>query len=892
MRFWPFACFATFLIAAAVPLRAEKPFDFDSTPGKLPKQVVPTEYAIRLTPNLEAKTFTGTAIIKIKANEPVQRLVLNALELEISSAVVDEHALEASAIKLDKKQELLTLVLPSELSAGQHAIGLTFRGKINQQGQGLFYASYQEHGTGAKKNVLGTQFEPTDARRLFPCWDEPIFRARFQLTVVIPRDWVAVSNMPVEAESEGNLGKEIRFAMSPPMSSYLNVLAAGELEFIETQVEGVQLRVVTTKGKGEFGRYALESSAKILQYYNEYFGVPYPLPKLDHIALPGGFGGAMENWGGITYFESILLFDPEKNSDQTKHDIFAVIAHEMAHMWFGDLVTMAWWDNLWLNEGFASWMGTKCTDHFNPQWQVWLRTDEPRNPARPVGISQERAMERDARSTTHPIQQPISTETEANSAFDDITYQKGQSFIRMLESFLGEETFRDGMRRYMTAHQYSNTTTADLWSALSQASGKPVNEIAAGWTEQPGLPIVKVRRDEDGKVGLFQERFAINYKHPRPFEWKIPLTYAALGQAPATKLMTARNDVLEDIPADQPFKLNLNGAGYYRVQYDPRTWDQLVGSFERLSLADRVNLLNDAWALVQANRAPLSMYTSLVAKLPPLTELPQWDQVMNIFDQVDQLLIGQPGRDMFQQYARSILKPIFDQVGWDAKPDESSNTATLRAHLVDSLGGLGDPDVISGCRDRLKAFLADPKSLPPDMRRPVLAVAARDADQSTWDALHDLGMKTTVIAEKQDCYDALAHARDPKLIQKTLATALTDELSASRASMLPLKVARESEHPELVWAFAKANMKVLLGKTDSLGATSYAPSQFMFFSDRARINELKAYAKASLPASAAPEVAKAVDQVEFRSDFKKRLAAQLEAALQPNEQPIELRPQQ
>src|SRR5205807_468129 len=294
----------------------------------------------------------------------------------------------------------------------------------------------------------------------------------------------------------------------------------------------------------------------------------YPLPKLYQIALPGGFGGAMENWGGITYYESALLFDPKNSSAETKQIIYEVLAHEMAHQWFGDLVTMAWWDNLWLNEGFASWMGTKCTAHFNPQWEVWLRRESPRDPTRRVGIAKEAAMEGDARSTTHPIQQLIANEAEANDAFDDITYQKGQSFIRMLESFLGEDVFRDGIRRYIFSHKYSNSTTADLWSALSEASGKPVNEIAAGWTEQPGFPIVKVRRDENGKVALLQERFTVNYKNPLPLEWKIPLTYLVLHQPPETKLMTTRTDQLENIPADQPFKLNVDGAGNYRAQYD------------------------------------------------------------------------------------------------------------------------------------------------------------------------------------------------------------------------------------------------------------------------------------------------------------------------------------
>ncbi|PYL56089.1 MAG: aminopeptidase, partial [Verrucomicrobia bacterium] len=449
-------------------LNAEKPFNFESTPGKLPKQVVPLEYSIRIVPNIDRLTFTGTETVKLDVRSPVRELMLNALEIEIANASIDDKPIPKGAIKIDNKNELLTIALPSQLPAGLHMLALGFSGKINRQGRGLFYMRYQEEGTGAKKIALGTQFEATDARSFFPCWDEPSFRARFQLTAVVPENW--------------------------PMGSYLSVFVAGELDLIETKAAGTQIRVIATKGKAEWGRYALESTAQILEYFNDYFGVPYPLPKLDQIAIPGGFGGAMENWGGITYYESALLFDPEKSSAATRQRIYEVIAHETAHMWFGDLVTMAWWDNLWLNEGFASWMGTKCTARFNPQWEVWLENVIPRDPTRRTGISRELEMEGDARSTTHGIQQPIANEAEANSAFDDITYRKGQAFLLMLESFLGENAFRDGIRRYMAAHKYSNSTTADLWNALSDASGKPVGEIAAAWTEQPGFPVVKVKR--------------------------------------------------------------------------------------------------------------------------------------------------------------------------------------------------------------------------------------------------------------------------------------------------------------------------------------------------------------------------------------------------------------
>jgi aminopeptidase N len=855
----------------------EKPFNFNETPGKLPKEVLPTDYSIRIVPNIDKLTFSGTEMVRLNVRTHVRQLVLNALELKIEAASVDGTELPVSAIKVDHENELLTLALPSKLTVGGHTLGLRFTGKINQQGQGLFYMHYQEQGTGARKVMLGTQFEATDARRFFPCWDEPAFRARFQLTVVVPEKWLAVSNMPIESEKKVADGKEVHFEATPPMSSYLNVFVAGELEFIESRVDSTQVRVIATKGNAELGRYALEASAQILRYYNDYFGVPYPLPKLDQIAIPGGFGGAMENWGGITYYEPALLFDPKNSSSETKQNIYEVVAHEMAHMWFGDLVTMAWWDNLWLNEGFASWMGSKCTAHFNPQWEVWLARELPRDPTRRTGIAREAAMEGDARSTTHPIQQPVATESEANSSFDDITYKKGQSFLRMLESFLGKDVFRDGIRRYIAAHKYSNTTTADLWNALSEASKKPVGEIAAGWTEQPGFPVVNVKREAGRKVQLTQERFTVNYKNAPALLWKIPLTYSVVGEAPATLLMTGKTAALENIPANRALKVNVNGAGNYRVEYDAPSWKLLLEALPKLDVEDRVNLLSDAWAITYARCEPISLYFGLVEKLPSSTDLAEREQIIDVLESINRLLIGSPQLEKFQHYARSLLRPTFEALGWEPKAGEPPSTGRLRASLISTLGDLNDPEIIAGCRARFEAYLTDATSLAPDLRPAILAVVGRYADEKTWNKLHELGLKTSSIEEKQNYYNALAEAIDPTLIKKTLPIALTDELPTSRALFLVARVARDSGHPEIAWEFAATNMKALLAKTDAAGTNRYAPGLFTFFTDNSRAAELKTYAKTNLPQATAREVAKAVDEIQFRTEFKRHLATQLNA---------------
>jgi aminopeptidase N len=366
----------------------------------------------------------------------------------------------------------------------------------------------------------------------------------------------------------------------------------------------------------------------------------------------------------------------------------------------------------------------------------------------------------------------------------------------------------------------------------------------------------------------------VHFPNPPPLQWKIPLTYAVVGQTPVSVLMTNKIENLQDIPSDKALKLNVEGTGNYRVQYDEKSWDLLLASLGALKMEDRVNLLCDSWALVQADRAKLSLYLGLIDKLPPENRLAEREQIINAFAFVNGLLAGNPTLEKFEMYARAVLRPSFDKLGWNPASGESPNDGNLRASLIAALGDLHDPEIIASCQKRFQQYLENPASLPPDLRRPVIGVVGHYADESTWNKLHELGLKTTSIEEKQNYYDALAGVFDPKLAQKALAISLTDELPTSRAIYLVPKVARDGGHADLAWQFAKTNMKALLKKTDALGANSYVPGLFAFLSDKARAEELKTYAKANLPADAAPEVAKAVDEVEFRAEFKQRLAQQ------------------
>ncbi len=866
-----FLALALIFTSAATPsLRAEKPFQFSETPGKLPKTVVPKSYDIRIKPAIAERTFTGTETIVIQVAQPTKTITLNANALTIPSAKLLDatgKVEQTAQVELDAAAQTATFTFPDEVATGTHQLALDFAGKINTAGEGLYAATYQENGSDAQKTMLGTQMEATSARRMFPCWDEPVFRARFRLTATVPANFTAVSNMPVEREVVAGGGdpgtKEVRFGETPPMPSYLVVFCAGELDAIHGEADGVRISVVTTKGKAETGRYALESAQKILHYFNEYFGVKYPLPKLDLIAVPGGFGGAMENWGGIVYYESALLFDPQKSPESAKERIFGIEAHEMAHQWFGDLVTMAWWDNLWLNEGFASWMGTKCTDQLNPQWQVWAR----------AAASKEYAMATDALSVTHPIQQPVETESEADSAFDEITYQKGQAFLRMLESYLGEDDFRAGIRDYMQAHKFSNTTTADLWSALARAAHKPVAEIAASWTEQPGLPLLTLT-PEDGSLTISQKRFTVHQTDPKPLFWKIPILWEAFvpnekATAPHSYLLAEHSATLPAAKPAQTINLNAGGVGYYRVKYSDVNFARLLAAAPQLPDAAQVCLLSDAWALVRANNGSIADYFRLAEAVQASNGLAIWEQITQTLDTIDHLGIGMKERDAFREYARSLLRPVFQRVGWDPQPNEPVVTGLLRVELFAALGELGDPQVIAEAKRRFGKFLTDPNSLAVNLRPVVCDIAGRVADQKTWDALHKLGRATRNIGEKGSYYTALALA--PDFAAQTLALSLGDELSTTYATRLISTVARDGERPDAAWKFIKEHRDELDPKLDSLARNHFVPDIARGFSSAERAAELETYAREKLDPGAKKEVAKAAEEIRFKADLKTRL---------------------
>jgi len=852
---------------------AEAPFAFERTPGKLPKDVVPESYSAQIIPDIEQHRFSGTESIEISVRRSTSRIVMNALNLEIEQASLSggKHQGLTLAPVLDAEQQTLSFTLAKPLAPGRYRIDLRYKGEINKQAEGLYYDKYPT--ANGDRVLLGTQMEPTDARRLLPCWDEPSFRASFKLAVDLPAHFKAYSNTPAEQISVLPNGlQHVQFKPTPKMASYLVVLVAGELDRIQASQDGTEIGVVAPIGKQESSGYALKISQDLLHYYNDYFGIEFPLPKLDQIATPGGFQGAMENWGGIVYNETTLLYDPKKSSDSTKQRVFLVVAHEMAHQWFGDLVTTAWWDNLWLNEGFASWMETKATDHFNPDWDFWLRANDDR----------ETAMALDARKTTHPIQQPVRSESEANDAFDQITYLKGQSFLRMLETYLGADDFRRGIQAYMRKHQYSNTTTADLWASLATASGKPVAKIANDWTTKPGFPVVNVDAVCEGgqrRITLTQEQFSLDGAPDKSRIWNIPIEIGVVGDSGKIDtqylLLTKKQATIQRPGCDGALVLDPNAVGYYRVQYSPRLFDAISSHFGHYSASVRLKTLSDAAALVAANRLDAGAYLGLLPKIADEPKVAVWDTALNTIASFDNLLRGDALRPAFQRYAVQLLSPKFSQLGWAERQGEPLQDRELRRKLISALGDYGDTAVIAEAQRRFQTFLKQPESLTGDLADAVIVIAGEHADESTYDALSSLAQKALTTEEKVRYYRGLTAARDPKLGERSLALALSEQVPPLIGPRILALVANGGEHERLAWDYARAHGDELIKKVAMFARNRYFPNIVGSANDVIFADELEAYVKTHLEPAAMTEALRTSDAIRLRAGRKQRLISQL-----------------
>ena len=819
----------------------------ESNAVMLPKDVRPSKYTLTLQPDLERFTFTGSVAIDIDVLQPTDSIVLNAAELAITSCRVESPAGEAlpSSTALDEKAETASFAFEDSLPVGPARLEIGFTGELNDRLRGFYRSRYTDM-NGDERHLATTQFEATDARRAFPCWDEPSMKASFEVTLVVPAELEAVSNtMPAEESVlDGGL-RHVRFEETPVMSTYLLAFIVGDIKCVErTADNGTLVRVWATSGKEDLGEFAAETSVKLLSFFNDYFGVPYPLPKLDHIAIPDFAAGAMENWGAVTYREVVLLVDPERTSVQVRQRIAAIISHEMAHMWFGDLVTMAWWNDLWLNESFASWIGDKAVDWLFPDWEMWTQF---------VSSDTNSALSLDGLRSSHPIEQEVKDPAEIGQLFDAISYSKGGSVLRMLEHFLGEETFREGLRSYISRHQYGNAVTRDLWNALGEASGQPVAEIMDTWVQQTGYPVLDVDVDfaEDGiEVHASQARFV--YEHlvdPDAAEdttWHVPVKVAAQGGAAAAALMDGPQASirLSGGGGGGWLKVNPDQVGFYRVNYGGDGWERLRPAVEgmEVSAIDRLGLQNDAFALARAAYLPVTQFLSLAQSYVNETNAIVWEDVSANFGKIDLLVADEPYYDRFAGMMRAIYGPAGERVGWEARPGERELDALMRSTILGQLGKYDDEGTVDTAAALFEQYTDDPARVHPDIRGVVFNLAARQGDESTYGTIWDLYDRSPLEEEKMRLLMALGSFRNAGLLSQTLDRSLSDRVRYHDTIQVVSGVASNRMGRDMAWDFVKENWDEFSRRySDGLFALSRLVGITARFTTQERLDDVEGF---------------------------------------------------
>jgi puromycin-sensitive aminopeptidase len=834
---------------------------------RLPATVVPQKYTLTLRPDLEKLTFHGEEAIDVRVRSPVRRISLNASELQVQGASVSpaKGAAQTAKVSLEPKAQRVHLTFPRPVPKGDATLRLTFTGTLNDQLAG-FYRSKYAMADGTTGIMAATQFEATDARRAFPCWDEPEWKATFQLSLHVPDGWAAVSNTPIaeDAKLRGG-GRLVRFAETPRMSTYLLAFVLGPLASLEGKSRtGTRVGVWALPDRIQHGRWALDEASRILDYLNEYYGIRYPLPKIDHLALQDFAAGAMENWGAVTYREQALLFDPATSSALTRQRIVSIIAHETAHMWFGDLVTMAWWDDLWLNESFASWMGEKTVDALHPDWQMWTQF---------LYGDTVHGLDLDGLRSSHPIEVAVKDPAEVREIFDDISYAKGASTLRMLEQYLGEAVFRRGLQRYLKGHTYGNARTRDLWEALGAASRQPVRSLMDSWVKQTGFPLLDVtvtRKGGEATLSVSQSRFLYeNLAGVRDAKtrWKVPVTVARSGQREPVRFLLAGKAASAPLgrsraPAERDWvKVNAGQSGFYRVNYPAEEWARLRAAVVagELGPRDRLGLQNDAYALMRAGHLPATTFLEVTSAYAGEDDATVWRTISESLDGFERLIADEPYREAFHAYAREVYALAARRAGWEARPGEGHLDAIRRMIVLTAMGHHGDRATLREAAARFGAYRRDPSRLHPDLRGVVFGHVAQEADEAAYEELWDLERKASLQEEKVRFLNALTRPRRKELLERTLRRSLTDEVRSQDAVGVIVGVAGNNAGTgrDLAWAFIEDNWTELYRR--------YAPSGFLIrrlvqvaeaFTSPARARQVAAFFRRQK----APEVARGVRQ--------------------------------
>ncbi|KAF8688813.1 hypothetical protein HU200_042141 [Digitaria exilis] len=801
----------------------------------LPRFAAPRRYDLRLRPDLVACTFTGAAAVTVAVSAPTRFLVLNAADLSVDRASIRFRDLAPKEVVFFADDEILVLGFSNDLPLGEGLLSMKFNGTLNDQMRGFYRSKYQYKGK--MKNMAVTQFESVDARRCFPCWDEPAFKAKFKITLEVSSGMVALSNMPIANQTVTGTIKTISYQESPLMSTYLVAIVVGLLEYIEgVTPEGTKVRVYTQVGKSSQGKFALDVGVKSLHLYKDYFGTPYPLPKLDMVAIPDFAAGAMENYGLVTFREVALLFDEESSAESSKQSIAITVAHELAHQWFGNLVTLEWWTHLWLNEGFATWMSHLAVDSFFPQWNIWTQFLDDTTAG----------LKLDSLEESHPIEVEIHHASEVDEIFDAISYDKGASVIRMLQNYLGAERFQKALASYIRKFAYSNAKTEDLWAVLEEKSGEPVKNLMTTWTKQQGYPVINAKLNGN-YLELEQAQFLLDGSSGSGM-WIVPIT-AGCGSYDMQKkfLLKGKSDRLDirNITSQCSnqekggkfwIKLNINQTGFYRVQYDDKLAAALQNAlqFKKLSVMDRIGIVEDSHALSMACKQTLTSLLRLLYTYREETDYSVLSHINTVSLNVAKISVdATPGLvgDIKQLLIKLLLPPAI-KLGWDPKNSESHLDALLRPVLLVALVKLGHDKTISEGVRRFGIFVHDRNTslLPPDTRKAAYLAAMQNVTSSYRSAYNDLlkvYRESDEAEEKGRVLSTLCYCKDKNIVLESLNLLFTNEVRSQDTYYVLQGLSVETR--ETAWLWLKANWDRITkkyGNTQEGGFIRYVTTLF------------------------------------------------------------------
>jgi hypothetical protein len=870
------------LLAPIVAL-AQPRFDLATTNTRLPKTVLPSrvQLALELDPNLD--TFAGQVRIQLHARQAVPEIVLHARDLDADVAEIVRPGTRPRPLTVTADANAQTWrLVPRDgrsISAGEWTLRIRYRGQVQRTGEGLYRAEYRVDGEPTR--MLATQLEAVHARRLLPVFDEPVFRSSFEVEVRAPQGLQVLSNMPLKlASAEGQFTRH-RFAPTPAMPSYLLAVTVGRFDVLEDKVDGIPLRILTAPGKREQAQFAMQVTRQVLPFYARYFGRPYALPKLDQIAVPGTRQGAMEDWGLISYVEDALLFDPTRSDENTRRGVFTVVAHEIAHQWFGNLVSAASWDEIWLNEAFATWMEHKAAAHFHPEWQTALRE------RRDV----DRTMARDATQATRAIRSGPVSEDSVFEVFDGVTYGKGGAVLSMLEEWLGEAAFQRGLAAYMRERAFKPATAADLWAHIGRAAGLPLDAVAAvaaSWTDQPGIPVLNIaQRCEANQthVTLRQSRFSSQTEALPGGPWQIPLRLSR-GSQTQTVLMKGPEQTVT-LPDCEPLPLlaNAGGRGYYRVEYEPEPRTRLAAGLAALTPPDRVALVSDSYALADAGRRPMAEHLALLGALPQVKDDSRaalFALALAHWRQLDIALDGTPAQVPLRATGMSLLGPELERLGWTVAPGEDSESQTLRSDLIYRLARFGHAPTLARAHGLFAAALSGQASVPPSMRSALLYAVGRDASDAEFEALLAALRSTNSQEERWSLLWALSAGTEPARARRLLDESLSGRLPNDISSSLPGAVGGEPAMSPMAYEFVVrhwAQLGRLAGDGPFGGRYWLLPAAAESSSDPAVASALIADQQRLAGAAGASAAARAAAAINNRSRLRVRESTALAAAL-------------